>query len=58
MIIKYRERIFIDKYRCIDIVKEINANRMFESGGLLYIYKDRYNIMTIAKEDVIEKERI
>lgn len=54
MIIKYRERIFIDRYKCIDVIKEINANRMFESGGLLYVYKDRYNIMTIAKEDVIE----
>lgn len=54
MIIKYRERIFIDRYKCIDVIKEINANRMFEYGGLLYVYKDRYNIMTIAKEDVIE----
>lgn len=58
MIIKYKKRIFIDKYRCIDVIKEINAIRTFESGGLLYVYKDRYNIVTISKEDVIEIERI
>ena len=57
MRIKYRERIFIDSYRCIDTIKEINAIRMFESGGLLYIYRNRYNIVTISKEDLIEIER-
>ena len=56
MIIKYRERIYLDRYRCIDIVREVNATKMFQSGGLLYIYKDRFNIMTIEKENVIEIE--
>ncbi len=57
MIIRYKERIYIDSYRCIDTIKEINAIRTFQSGGLLYIYRDRYNIMTIEKNNVIEIER-
>jgi len=58
MIIKYKERIYLDRYRCIDIVREVNAIKTFQSGGLLYVYKDRYNIMTIEKNNVIEIERI
>ena len=51
--ITYRVRTFIDRFRCIDRENKITLFRTWESGGLLYGYKDRFNVVTIAKEDII-----
>ncbi len=54
MKVKYRERHFLDKYRCIDTFHELKTEKYFCSGNLLYCYTDRYNVKVIAKEDIIE----
>ena len=57
----YRDRVFIDKYRCIDNLKELFAHSYFTSGisGNLYYFKlDRLNYKTLAKEDIISIEEV
>lgn len=57
----YRERVFIDKYKCIDYPKEFRAWSYFTSGisGDLYYFKlDRFNYKTLAKEDIISIEEV
>ena len=57
----YRDRIFIDTYKCIDNLKEFRAWSYFTSGisGDLYYFKvDRFNYKTLAKEDIISIEEV
>ena len=54
MIVKYRERFFIDPYRCIDRYYTIRADSMFTQGNLIYFRLDRFNLKVIAKEDIID----
>ena len=57
----YRDRIFIDTYKCIDNLKELYARSYFAGGisGNLYYFKlDRYNYKTLAKEDIISIEEV
>ena len=57
----YRERVFIDKYKCIDNLKEFRAWSYFTSGisGDLYYFKlDRFNYKTLAGEDIISIEEV
>ena len=57
----YRDRVFIDKYKCIDNLKELYARSYFTGGisGELYYFKlDRYNYKTLAKEDIISIEEV
>lgn len=54
MIVKYKERRYIDKYRCIDTCREIEIMRPWKTGGLLYGYTDRYNVISICVSDIIE----
>lgn len=55
MIVTYRERKFLDKYRCIDNL----ATRYFdkkwevEGCGLIYFRRGQFEVFTIAKEDII-----
>lgn len=44
-------------FKRIDRVRTVNISRTFESGGLLYGYLDRYNVVSIAKEDIIKIEK-
>ena len=53
--IKFRERHFLDKYRCIDYIKEIVAYSFFEQGSQIYYKLDRFNYKVISKEDIIEQ---
>lgn len=56
ILIKYKERRFIDKYTCIDTVKIITVqNFAFASGNLLYYKKDRFNYLVISKSDLISE---
>lgn len=54
--IKYRERHFIDKFRCIDYERQVTLYKTWIQGSLLYGYKDRFNIVTIALDDIIERQ--
>ena len=51
--VTYRIRSFIDRFRCVDREDKITLFRIWENGGLVYGYKDRFNVVSIAKEDII-----
>lgn len=53
MTVKYIERRMIDRFKCIDTEKEIRLNRPFRSGGLLYGYIDRFNVVSIESDMII-----
>ena len=54
MKILYYERTFIDDYRCIDEVKQINAIKIFRDNGLLYAYIDNFNTKVIELSRIIQ----
>ena len=57
----YRDRIFLDRFKCIDNLKEFRAWSYFTGGisGNLYYFKlDRFNYKTLAKEDIISIEEV
>ena len=59
--VTYRERIFLDRFRCIDYKKEFKAWSYFTGGisGDLYYFKvDRFNYKTLSKEDIISIEEV
>lgn len=58
MLIAYRDRVYINQFRCIDHIRTIRAIKYFRQGELLYCYRDRYNIITIAINDIISIEEI
>lgn len=58
MFVVYMQRQMIDHYKCIDKVKTVNVERTFESGGLLYGYIDRFNIISIDKDMIISIDGI
>lgn len=57
----YRDRIFIDTYKCIDYPKELYAYSYFTSGissDLYYFKLNEFNYKTLGKEDVISIEEV
>lgn len=56
MIITYWERGPVYDYKRRDTLRKERIIRYFEQGNLLYCYRDRYNIFTIAKEDIVNIE--
>ena len=57
----YRDRIFLDRFKCIDNLKEFRAWSYFTSGisGNLYYFKlDRFNYKTLSGEDIISIEEV
>lgn len=57
----YRDRIFIDTYKCIDFPKELYARTYFTGGisGDLYYFKlNEFNYKTLAGEDIISIEEV
>lgn len=57
----YRERQFIDKYKCIDNLKELYARSYFTggiSGELYYFRLNEFNYKTLAKENIISIEEV
>jgi hypothetical protein len=58
MKITYIEKGQVFDFKRIDKIKTVTLYKTFESGGLLYGYKDRFNIVCIAKEDIIKMEAI
>lgn len=58
MKVTYRNRVFIDRYRCIDHEEALIATKTFRQGNILYCYIDRYNMKAISIEDIISIEEI
>ena len=56
--IKYRDRCYIDHFRCIDKIKTIILFECWYHGNLLYGYRDRYNTITISKSDIISIQEV
>ena len=57
----YRDRIFLDKYRCIDNLQELHAHSYFTggiSGELYYFRLNEFNYKTLSKEDIISIEEV
>lgn len=53
MLVVYRERNMITPFKCIDVEKQVFLERLWFHGNILYGYKDRFNTVAIAKEDII-----
>ena len=49
----YRERIFVDTYKCIEYEKEFKAWSYWHSGDLYYFKVDRFNHKVLTVEDTI-----
>ena len=54
----YRERVFIDKYKCLEYKKELKALSYWQSGDLYYFKVDRFNHKVLAIEDTISIEEL
>ena len=57
----YRERQFINKYKCIDNLKELYAHSYFTggiSGDLYYFRLSEFNYKTLSKENIISIEEV
>ena len=53
MLVVYRDRNMVAPFKCIDVEKQVFLERMWFHGNILYGYKDRFNTVAIAKEDII-----
>ena len=56
--VTYRERIFLDRFRCIDYKKELKACSYFKSGDLYYFRLNEFNYKTLGKEEIINIEEV
>lgn len=54
----YRDRIFIDTYKCIDYKRELKAWSYWQSGNLYYFKLDRFNYKTLGKSEIISIEEM
>ena len=54
----YRERVFIDTYKCIEFKRELKALSYWQSGGLYYFKVDKFNHKVLAVEDTISIEKL
>ena len=54
----YRERHFLDKYRCIDYTRELFAHSYWQDGDLYYFKVDRFNYKVLGIEDTISIEEV
>ena len=59
--VTYRERHFLDKYRCIDYTRELFANSYFVGGiskELYYFRLNEFNYKTLGLEEIISIEEV
>ena len=56
--VTYKERHFIDRFRCIDYKKELKALSYWQSGDLYYFRLDRFNYKVLGIEDTISIEEL
>jgi len=51
---KYIERVFLDKYKCIDTIKELSYISIINDTNLVYFKVDRFNYKVIEKSLIID----
>ena len=56
MIITYKDRQFLDRFRCIDKIKKVSLFKTWKSGGLLYGYKNEYQVISLDIDFIISIE--
>lgn len=56
--VTYRERVFLDRYKCVEFKKRVCLIKTWKSGGLLYGCRDRFNITVIALEDIMAIDEV
>ena len=58
--VNYRERHYIDRFRCYDIYHSCVLFYPWKVGGILYGYKDktRINAMAFSDDDIISIENL
>lgn len=54
MLVKYKEHYFIDRFTYLDNTVTVRLFKTWTVGGLLYGYTDRFNVIAISKEDILE----
>ena len=57
MLVTYIEKGIPVDYKRIDKEVTISLLKAWEVGGLLYGYRDRFNVVSISKEDIIRIEK-
>lgn len=54
LIVTYKDRIYLDKYRCIDKTKTQRVySKVFTQGGLTYFKRDPFNYFVIDTDNII-----
>ena len=53
MKVTYKERNFIDKYRCVDKQVTRNFDKSWEVGGLTYFKQGSFTIFTVATNCIV-----
>ena len=56
--VTYRERVFIDRFRCIDYKRELKAWDYWQSGNLYYFRLNEFNYKTLGIEEIISIEEV
>lgn len=54
MTVTYIERVYLDRFSCIDRVKTFRALSYFIQGGLYYFKVDRFNYKVVEKDRIID----
>ena len=55
MIIAYKERRFLDRYSCVDTIKQARVlEKSFTSGGMTYFKKDNFNYFVVDTDFIID----
>ena len=54
MTVRYIEKGTPANYRRVDRERTVTIYRTWKTGGLLYGYVDRFNVVCIALEDIVE----
>lgn len=52
MKVTFKEYTYIGRYKRIERKRTVHIERSFRSGGLLYGYTDRFNVISIPIEDI------
>lgn len=51
--VEYKQREYIDKFKCIDTIRKINCISFFQSMNLLYCRLNQFNFKVIEVENII-----
>lgn len=58
IIITYKDRSFIDRFKCIDRINTLRAFTSFDSGGLRYYKVNEFDYKVIEKDMIVREEVI